>query len=138
MSDHFGCESCSGEDPVAVWAYYRGGLMEDIVLIDESHFLVSLRHCRDCGQPFVWIFTEEVDLVGGNDPQFRMIVPVNPDEARALADSGDGPDLGGIGALGEGRRFLAIDWPADAQEARVFWRRGRFALRDGHGDGPGD
>lgn len=115
-----GCGDCYGDDPHAVWAYYRTGLETDRSLVEESHFIVRLRRCRGCGQSYVWIFMESVDWRGGEDPQYRRVVPVTPAEAAALADLGEDV-AAGLGALGRGRRHLATDWPSDAPEMTVYW-----------------
>jgi len=83
VPDSFGCRRCYGEDPRAAWAYYEEGLAVERELVGDSHFLVQLRRCADCGQQFVWIFGEAVDWKGGDDAQRREIVPVSATEAEA-------------------------------------------------------
>jgi hypothetical protein len=122
----FGCSACSGEDAEAAWRHYHaGGLVIDAWLVQESHFVVNLRHCSACGQGFVWVFTESVDWRGGEDPQHRVVLPVTPDEMTALARQGERVDLAALGALGTGRRYLVTDWPSGAPQ-RVTWGTGTF------------
>jgi hypothetical protein len=83
MAQRFGCRRCYGDDPQSVWAYYEEGLAVEQELVGESHFLVQLRRCVECGQQFVWIFGEAVDWKGGEDAQRREIVPVSGAEAKA-------------------------------------------------------
>ena len=96
MPDSFGCRRCYGEDPRAAWAYYEEGLAVERELVGDSHFLVQLRRCADCGQQFVWIFGEAVDWQGGDDAQRREIVPVSATEAEA-AGRLDYPSLAALG-----------------------------------------
>lgn len=131
MTDTFGCNACYGEAAETVWANYRTCLSEEAVLVDEPHLLISLRRCRDCAQPFVWIFTETVDWDAGNDRQRRLIVPLAASEAGALAEPDDEPDVRDLGALGEGRRYLVTDWPSDVAKTETFWGWGRFDVADG-------
>jgi hypothetical protein len=128
----FGCDACCGEDAVVTRQRYANGQLEEYErLTSESHLGVALRRCRECGQAFLFIFTEEIDWEGGNDPQTTYYLPVTPDEARALAE----PDLSEqelvdrMYACCDGRRFLVCDWPSDAEESAVSWSWGQFRLR---------
>ncbi|MGE5828154.1 MAG: hypothetical protein ACM30G_07265 [Micromonosporaceae bacterium] len=138
MTNAFGCDACYGADAATVWASYRDGLSEEVVLVDESHLLIALRRCRRCAQAFVWIFTEAVDWDGGNDRQCRKIVPLTGDEVGALVGRRDGSRLGDqallgdLGSLGEGRRYLYTDWPSDAPATQAGWTQGRFDIAEGY------
>jgi hypothetical protein len=128
----FGCPQCYGDDAEATAAFvHAGGLVTDRAVVDDSHFIVSLRRCSACGQAFVSIFTEFVDWSGGDDAQYRDVVPVTPDEVGTLLDQGERLDLRFLGSLGEGRRRLSGDWPSGGAK-RVNWRTGAFRVQEGH------
>ena len=124
MSDSFGCRRCYGEDPRAAWAYYEEGLAVERELVGDSHFLVQLRRCAECGQQFVWIFGEAVDWKGGGDAQRREIVPVSATEAETAGRL----DYPSLAALGQGRRYLETDWPTGAGDPSVEWSTGELRL----------
>jgi hypothetical protein len=128
----FGCPQCYGEDAETARAFVEaGGLVTDRTVVDESHFIVSLRRCAACGQPFVSIFTEFVDWSGGDDAQYRDLVPVTADEAQAVLDQGEQVDPRFLGSLGEGRRRLSSDWPSGGRRS-VRWRTGAFWVQQGY------
>jgi len=132
MTTDFGCAYCYGEDAQAVWTYHRnGGLEPQRRIVDDPHFLVSLRHCRRCGQVFVSIFTEFVDWEDGDDAQYSDVVPVTPAEAATVLEQGEQVDLRYLGSLGEGRRRLSSDWPTGG-ETEIGWRVGTFWVEQGH------
>jgi hypothetical protein len=124
MSKSFGCRRCYGEDPRRVWAYYENGLAVEEELVFESHFLVQLRRCLECGQQFVWIFDEAVDWEGGEDAQRRQIVPVSATEAETVGELHHRV----LAALGLDRRHLETDWPTAAPDATVKWSTGKLRL----------
>jgi hypothetical protein len=131
MAAQFGCPQCYGDDAEAAAAYLQaGGLKTEYALIDDSHFIVSLRRCTQCGQMFVSIFTEFVDWSGGEDAQYRDVVPVTPAEAETVRAQGERVDLRFLGELGEGRRRLSTDWPTGGSK-RVRWRTGTFRVQEG-------
>jgi len=125
VSDSFGCRRCYGEDPRAAWAYYEDGLAVERELVGDSHFLVQLRRCAECGQQFVWMFGEAVDGKGGGDAQRREIVPVSATEAEALSNL----DVASLTALGRGRRHLVTDGPTDASGPAIEWVTGELRLQ---------
>jgi hypothetical protein len=43
---------------------------------DESHLFRALLRCRDCGQLYFYEWSEEIDWVNGDDPQYQTWVPV--------------------------------------------------------------
>jgi len=83
--------------------------------LEESHHMRRLLQCRECGQLYFYAFTEEIDWAAGNDPQYRVYIPV--------------------GTLAEARRLnalsaaelltllprLQVDWPAAAESPRARW-----------------
>lgn len=54
------------------------------MLVDESHFIVSVLSCAECGQKFLSVFTEQIDWAGGDDSQARTLVPLDEDGAQQL------------------------------------------------------
>jgi hypothetical protein len=124
MAQSFGCRRCYGEDPQTVWVYYEEGLVVEQELVGDSHFLVQLRRCAECGQRFVWIFGEVVDWERGDDAQPREIVPVSAAEADAVGKLNH-PSLA---ALGFDRRYLETDWPTDVADPSVEWSTGELWL----------
>lgn len=117
----FGCEACWPESADAAWEKSRQLKIYNY-LIDDSHFIVSLRKCPDCGQLFVSVFTETVDWADGEDPQYRTIMPLMEQEATELEASTQ--DLEGmLQSLAPGRRSLKIDRPKGAGQTRC-WSKG--------------
>jgi hypothetical protein len=104
-----GCGACIPEEPTSATAL---GLAEDARLVVESHFMVKIRSCRACGQRFLWVFAEQIDLVDGNDPQCWSVLPISPEEAEAMIEAGEDLDLDALSRLGMRRRFLRDDSPA--------------------------
>ena len=122
MAQSFGCGRCYGDDPRRVWAYYEKGLAVERELAFNSHFIVQLRRCAECGQQFVWIFGESVDWEGGEDAQHRSVVPVTAEEAESV-------ELPSLAALGDGRRYLETTWPTDSRKQAVGWATGELTIR---------
>lgn len=120
--DDFGCDQCWPPDAEAAWAahgVFRGGP----VLIDESHFRVTISACAHCPQRFIRVFTEQIDWADGEDPQSWAVMPVTEPEAAELIRYGDALPVGALEALGPGRRSLRRDYPKGA-EPSVSWERG--------------
>jgi hypothetical protein len=124
MAQSFGCRRCYGEDPQTVWAYYEEGLAVEQELVGDSHFLVQLRRCAECGQQFVWIFGEAIDWEGGEDAHRREIIPVSAAEAEAACKL----NYPSLAALGLDRRYLETDWLTDATDPAVEWSTGELRL----------
>lgn len=125
----FGCPQCYGDDAEHAWAYYEDGLVVERELVGEPHFIVQLRRCAECGQRFVWVFTEAVDWEDGEDAQHRSIVPLSEDECQALENLGGRVEAESLAALGAGRRYLVTDWPSGAQRSTIDWSTGGLRLR---------
>jgi hypothetical protein len=124
MAQTFGCRRCYSEDPRHVWAYYEQGLAVERELVFEPHFIVQLRHCAECGQQFLWIFSEAIDWESGGDAQRREIVPVSATEAETAGKL----DYPSLAALGLDRRYLETDWPTDAADSSAVWSTGQLRL----------
>jgi hypothetical protein len=128
--DPAGCPLCGEQDAELSWASYTR-LAIDVEVVDDSHFIVQLRRCPDCARRYVWIFTEFVDWVGGDDAQYRQIVPVTPAEAQVIAQAGEDVDLDWLGSLGRGRTYLTTAWPTGQPET-ANWSTGEFLVIPGH------
>ena len=122
MRESTGCRRCYGDDAHTVWDYYEDGLVVERELVGEPHFIVQLRRCDECGQKFVWIFSESVDWEGGEDAQRRSIVPLADGEAESL-------DVRALPALGDGRRYLETWWPTDTRDQKVGWTTSALPMR---------
>jgi hypothetical protein len=129
MTERFGCRRCYGDDPLTAWGYYDEGLEVRRELVGEPHFIVQLRECAECGQQFVWVFSEAVDWEGGEDAQHRSVVPISEDEARSLVKLADRVDAVSLADLGRGRRYLVTDWPTDARSPTIAWSTGELRLQ---------
>lgn len=115
----FGCADCWPASAEDAWSA-RSGLRTTAELIDESHFHVTLRTCPRCSQEFVSIFTETIDWVGGDDPQYWTLKPITSGEAADLTRQGENLTEAALDALGSGRRCLQHDHPK-GEEARTYW-----------------
>ncbi len=62
--------------------------LEDVeTFLDDSHLMRRLKRCNDCGQLYFYQFREEIDWIAGEDPQYRILIPVTSrEEAVKLAD----------------------------------------------------
>lgn len=127
-----GCSYCYGDDPDKTWAYCKQGLIIDQYLRDDSHFIVTVRRCAECSQRFIWILTEFIDWQGGDDAQYRTVVPVTAEEARKVAERVIDVDVEFLEALGNTRRYLQADWPTGEREERVKWSTGKLWISQGH------
>ena len=78
------------------------------VYFQESHHSRKLYRCKECGQLYLYEFNEEVDYVGGNDPQFYRYVPVEDEAAAELLSKAPQLEV-------ECRYGIHIDWPSDAE-----------------------
>ena len=122
MSDH-GCERCWPEAADAAWGA-RARLTHAEVLIDESHYRVTLLACPACGQRFLSVFTETVDWADSEDPQYWTLLPLEDAEAADLIRRGAATSEADLGALGAGRRSLMRDFPKGVPEPTVYWATG--------------
>jgi hypothetical protein len=129
--DSIGCEQCYPEQPPPNFAFYIRELESEESVIDESHFALRVVRCRNCGQRFVWIFTEFIDWHGGDDAQYVTVAPITSEEATQLIAQGESVDLEWLGSLGEGRRVLIRDHPTGKQD-RYAWRSGPFIVMPGY------
>lgn len=120
-TETFGCETCWPESADAAWEKSRQCKIYNY-LIDESHFIVSLRKCPDCEQSFVSVFTETVSWSDGEDPQYRTVMPLTKQEVAELeAATQDIEDM--LQALAPKRRSLKIDFPKRVGMTQ-YWSQG--------------
>ena len=121
-TQEFGCEPCWPTDAPAAWRA-RDGLNRLKELIDESHFIVAILVCPQCDQRYVSIFTEMIDWVDGEDPQYWTLMPITEAEAEGLIHQDTSLIEISLNALERGRRSLRRDHPK-AGPPRVFWGNG--------------
>lgn len=117
----YACTECLGGDATKPPPFLRGPADRQ-TLADESHFRVTETVCPTCGQTFLRIFRERVDLAGGDDPQQWVYYPLSPAELERLIAGGVVSEER-IQAL-PSRRHLFVDHPAGG-EKRATWRVGR-------------
>ena len=119
--ESFGCEQCWPPGAPAAWKA-RGALSRVKELIDESDFHVLILGRRHCAQRFLSVFTEMIDWVDGDDPQYWTLLPLTQSEAAGL-ETRDPVTESELRTLGPGRRCLLVNHPkAGAQE--VYWEAG--------------
>jgi hypothetical protein len=121
-----GCLACIPVEPPAG----SGELVLDLVsrLVDESHYIVSVRVCPSCGQEFLRVFTERIDWEGGEDPQRITVLPITHDEALALIAQGEHVNEAQLSQMGRDRRFLEFDWPS-REPMRIRYTTGPLVAR---------
>jgi hypothetical protein len=51
---------------------------------DESHLFRALFRCKNCGQLYFYEWSEEIDWVHGDDPQYQTWVPVEEQDVDDL------------------------------------------------------
>jgi hypothetical protein len=119
--ERFGCSRCWPASARDAWAAKKSSALES-VLIEESHYIVSIWRCDSCGQRFLNVTTEMIDWVAGEDPIHRTLIPLTPAEVAALTHAAP-PSEHAINAIGIGRRSLGYDWPSN-QAPIEYWRTG--------------
>jgi hypothetical protein len=123
----FGCAECNIADAAAAWENTRQ-LERASTLVDDSHFIFQVLRCKQCGQPFLWITTEIVDWAGGDDAQYRRVIPLTEIEAGALIARDGEPDPDELRPFADGRRYLHVDWPTGAEEPTASWTTGPLSF----------
>jgi hypothetical protein len=118
----FGCENCWPLSPEGADAASRA-LTREADLIDELHFHVMIRTCRSCSQCFLSIFTEMIDWIDGDDPQYWTLLPITEVEAADLIRQGNSLAEQTLNSLGSGRRSLHHDHPK-GKPPRTYWGTG--------------
>ena len=125
-ANEFGCEQCCPLHAETAWeASRRFGLIR--VLSDESHFGVSIFACPACGQHFASVFTETIDWVDGEDPQYWSLLPLRAEESGRLLATVEACDLQLLETFGRNRRFLTRSYPKHS-EPTISWRESGFHI----------
>lgn len=84
---------------------------------EESHVIRRLLECEECRQLYFYEFNETIDWEGGNDPQYRTLIPVTDEEgADKLSKLNEFEIL-------QYHPRLQSDWPKDIKEPKVWWNR---------------
>jgi hypothetical protein len=98
-----------------------------VMLVDESHFGVSILRCIRCGQHFLSLFCERVDWADSDDPQTTVAVPISEDEMQRLKTANVAANENVIlEILANDRRFLYHDMPKGAAETLAWKSRTLF------------
>jgi hypothetical protein len=116
-----GCDKCWSSEASDAWSAVTSTPIETH-LIDESHYIVSIRACPSCSQRYLQVTTEVVDWDDGEDPIYRTIIPVNNAERARLTIS-ESLDTSIIEAIGVRRRSLRYAWPK-GQDPSTYWSTG--------------
>jgi len=82
----YGCEKCWSSEASEAWRAVTSIPIE-AYLIDESHYIVSIRLCPSCSQHYLQVTTETVDWKDGEDPIYRTIIPIDNAERIELTSS---------------------------------------------------
>jgi hypothetical protein len=124
----FGCARCCGDEPRTAWEATKN--LEHVrTLVDDSHFIVQVLRCKLCRQQFLWVTTEIVDWAGGDDAQFRRVVPLTAAEAETLfAEQGEVTPAMLVMFGRENRRYLRFDWPTGVEKPLIRWETGALVF----------
>ena len=117
-----GCDKCWSSESSDAWEAVTSIPIE-VQLIDESHYIVSIRACPFCSQRYLQVTTEVVDWEDGEDPIYRTIVPIDNAERARLTTTSKSLDTSVIEAVGVGKRSLKYAWPK-GQEPTTYWGTG--------------
>jgi hypothetical protein len=124
----YGCEECWSSEASQAWRAVTSIPIE-AYLIDESHYIVSIRVCPSCSQHYLQVSTETVDWKDGEDPIYRTIIPIDDAERTELTSS-KRLDANTIEGVGVGRQSLKFDWPKN-QDPSTYWDTGvRVGVHD--------
>jgi hypothetical protein len=69
------------------------------------------------------VFTETIDWLAGDDPQFSTFLPVTRAEAYSLHQKGDALSDADLNQLEPHRRNMQLDAPK-GEEPRAYWSNG--------------
>src|ERR1044071_5936334 len=97
-----GCKECWSPEASEAWRAVTS-IPIQAYLIDESHYIVSIRMCPSCSQSYLQVTTETADWKDGRDPIYRTIIPIDDAERNELTSSKH-LDAGVIEAVGVGRQ----------------------------------
>lgn len=101
----YGCSRCWPESSDSAW---ESGLKLEHrrELIDDSHFHVMILRCPDCGQSYVWVFSELIDWESGDDSQGWIRMPLAGREEAGLMGLSASALERELYRLGQNRRSL--------------------------------
>ncbi|HEX7371117.1 MAG TPA: hypothetical protein VF284_12640 [Rhodanobacteraceae bacterium] len=116
-----GCTACWAADAAAAWQAFQSTSIRHY-LIDEPHFIVSIRQCPTCGQQYLQVTTEMIDWQNGEDPVHRVVMPIDDVECQSLVAATPLPNQA-LERIGAARRALNYDWPAGS-EPTIYWAAG--------------
>ena len=85
--------------------------------------------CPRYSQRFVSVFTEMIDWADGDDPQYRMVLPITGIETDDLIKQRGFLTEAALDRLGPGRRFLRRDDPKGAARY-TFYAKGLIGPHD--------
>jgi len=124
----YGCEKCWSSEASEAWRAVTS-IPIQTYLIDESHYIVSIRVCPSCSQSYLQVTTETVDWKDSRDPIYRTIIPIDDAERTELTSSKP-LDAGVIEGVGVGRQSLKFGWLKN-QEPSTYWGTGvRVGVHD--------
>ena len=83
--------------------------------VDDDHFSRRLIKCKECGQLYFKEFYETTDYIGGNDPQYITLVPVETKEDIEKLKATSMSDLLKF------RPHISSNFPSDVDEPMVCW-----------------
>jgi hypothetical protein len=120
MSDLPRCADCLPYDASAALAW-RSERVE--VLVEDSHFRVTISQCVLCTAMYLRVFAEKIDWAGGNDPQQVIRFPISFTQACALF-SADELEVESLAQqFGSAIRFAESYWPATGDPS-TRWAEG--------------
>jgi hypothetical protein len=122
-NSQFGCHACLPFDAAAAYDAFTTFTIHKR-LVDQSHFMINIRCCCQCKQNFICIFTETIDWVDGEDPQYRTIMPITVEEASHLAHAGITLERT-LAVFAPNRVSLSHDFPKGAS-ASSHWSKGIY------------
>ena len=111
------CHLWQHEDPVVDVAAVHRAFAQVQSYLEDSHHIRRLLRCEQCGQLFYYGLSEVVDWIGGEDPQFRIYIPVASERQAERFSTLGTFDL---------RQFvprLQVDWPAGQSRPIARWIR---------------
>lgn len=117
MND-YGCEKCWPTEAGEAWEALTNIPIE-ARLVEESHYIVSIRACPSCSQRYLQVTTETIDWDDGEDPIYRTVIPID-DKERAKLTASAPLDTDLIESIGVGRQSLKYDWPKN-QKPSIYW-----------------
>ena len=119
---NFGCTNCWPQDAKLAYKAF-GSFHTEAYLIKESHYIVTIRSCNNCPQQFLSIFTETIDWIDGEDPQYRIVMPITVEESEKLTESRNSISDDILKSIGIGRRSLRYDYPKSGKVS-IYWGKG--------------